>query len=114
MIHLGMVHVLAASAVLALSFHLFAAVRLWGGNRGGLVLACPIDKEALLYFPDDGVLYNPRLRRSYPIEAGIPVLLADHSTIASAERHGTLLARGDALATLGRDPAELLKELDAD
>ena len=35
------------------------------------LLACPIDKEALLYFPDDGVLYNPRLRRSYRVETGI-------------------------------------------
>jgi uncharacterized protein YbaR (Trm112 family) len=78
------------------------------------LLACPIDKQALLYFPGDGVLYNPRLRRSYPVEAGIPVLLADHSMTTSAEQHDTLLARGDALATLGRAPAELLEELDAE
>lgn len=78
------------------------------------LLACPIDKEALLYFPDDGVLYNPRLRRSYSVDAGIPVLLADHSAVVSAERHATFLGRGDALATLGRDPAELLREFDAE
>ncbi len=78
------------------------------------LLACPIDKAALLYFPDDDLLYNPRLRRGYRVETGIPVLLADHSETASAERHETLLARRDALATLGRDPAELLKELDAE
>lgn len=78
------------------------------------LLACPVDKEALLYFPDDGVLYNPRLRRRYPVEEGIPVLLADHAVTASAEQHDTLLARGDALATLGREPAAVLKELDAE
>lgn len=78
------------------------------------LLACPIDKEALLYFPDDGVLYNPRLRRGYPVETGIPVLLADHSTAASPEQHATYLSRGDALATLGRDPVDLLKDLDAE
>jgi uncharacterized protein YbaR (Trm112 family) len=78
------------------------------------LLACPIDKAALLYFPDDDLLYNPRLRRGYRVDTGIPVLLADHSETASPERHETLLARRDALATLGRDPAELLKELDAE
>jgi uncharacterized protein len=77
------------------------------------LLACPIDKEALLYFPDDGVLYNPRLRRSYRVETGIPVLLADHAETASTERHDALVGRDDALATLGRTPAQLVKELPA-
>jgi uncharacterized protein YbaR (Trm112 family) len=77
------------------------------------LLACPIDKEALLYFPEDDVLYNPRLRRGYRVEAGIPVLLADHSVTASAKTHEELLARGGALATLGRSPSELVEELPA-
>ena len=29
------------------------------------ILVCPIDKHGLLYFADDAVLYNPRLRRLY-------------------------------------------------
>ena len=29
------------------------------------LLACPIDKQALLYLAEYDVLYNPRLRRSY-------------------------------------------------
>ena len=29
------------------------------------ILVCPIDKRGLLYFADDAVLYNPRLRRLY-------------------------------------------------
>jgi uncharacterized protein YbaR (Trm112 family) len=75
------------------------------------LLACPIDKEALLHFPDDEVLYNPRLRRRYRVETGIPVLLADQAEHTSAELHAILVARaarGEALATLGRSPAELL------
>ena len=30
------------------------------------LLACPIDKQALLYLAEDDVLYNPRLRRLLP------------------------------------------------
>src|SRR5260370_24454274 len=39
------------------------------------ILACPIDKRELLYFADEAVLYNPRLRRAYRIENGVPVML---------------------------------------
>lgn len=77
-----------------------------------LLLACPSDKEALLHFPADEVLYNPRLRRRYRVETGIPVLLADQAENTSAELHETLVARalrGEALATLGCSPAELVK-----
>ena len=41
------------------------------------LLACPIDKQPLLYLAEYDVLYNPRLRRSYQIRDGIPVMLAD-------------------------------------
>ena len=41
------------------------------------LLACPIDKRALLYLAEYDVLYNPRLRRSYKVRDGIPVMLAD-------------------------------------
>jgi uncharacterized protein YbaR (Trm112 family) len=76
------------------------------------LLACPVDKQALVYFPGEDLLYNPRLRRGYRVETGIPILLADEAEAVSAERHGALVAcaeRGEAAATLGRDPAELLK-----
>ena len=47
------------------------------------ILACPQDKGPLLLVEDgsDGaaLLYNPRLRRAYPIESGIPVLLIDEA-----------------------------------
>jgi uncharacterized protein len=81
------------------------------------LLACPVDKDALLYLPGDDLLYNPRLRRGYRVETGIPILLADEAEQVSAERHGALLAgveRGEATATLGRDPAELVKDAQKD
>lgn len=57
------------------------------------LLACPVDKQALLYLPDDGILYNPRLRRSYEIRDGIPVLLAGQGQPVTGERHADLLRR---------------------
>jgi uncharacterized protein len=55
------------------------------------ILVDPEDKQPLWYFEADAVLYNPRLRRSYPIRDGIPVLLigeaadVDDSTQAAFE-----------------------------
>lgn len=75
------------------------------------ILACPIDKEALLHFPGDDVLYNPRLRRRYRVETGIPVLLADQAEAASGELHQELVERavlGEAEATLGRSVPDLV------
>jgi len=51
------------------------------------ILACPEDKGELLYFEDENILYNPRLRRAYPIREGIPVLLIDEGEEISEERH---------------------------
>ncbi|MEU9860203.1 Trm112 family protein [Streptomyces sp. NPDC047971] len=39
------------------------------------ILACPLDKGPLILDEIGGALYNPRLRRSYPIVDGIPQLL---------------------------------------
>lgn len=64
------------------------------------LLACPIDKQALLYLPADGLLYNPRLRRGYRVDGGIPVLLADQGETVTGERHADLLRRA---ATAQRD-----------
>ena len=36
------------------------------------VLACPQDKGPLLYFADEQFLYNPRLKRKYPIPTTSP------------------------------------------
>ncbi|MBV6759039.1 MULTISPECIES: Trm112 family protein [Rhodococcus] len=56
------------------------------------ILACPQDKGPLLLVGDEW-LYNPRLRRAYPIENGIPVLLIDEARDVDAAEHETLLAR---------------------
>ncbi|MBV9449883.1 MAG: Trm112 family protein [Streptosporangiaceae bacterium] len=54
------------------------------------ILVCPIDKGELLYFPSEAALYNPRLRRLYRIEEGIPVMLPGKSAPASDEEHERL------------------------
>jgi uncharacterized protein YbaR (Trm112 family) len=56
------------------------------------MLACPIDKQALLYLPDESVLYNPRLRRLYHVRDDIPVMLADQGETVGDDRHRDLLA----------------------
>lgn len=57
------------------------------------ILACPQDKGPLLLVGDE-VLYNPRLRRAYPIENGIPVLLIDEARAVSDAEHDDFVARG--------------------
>ena len=44
------------------------------------ILACPEDKGPLLYFAQDQVLYNPRLKRRYDVRDDIPVMLIDEAT----------------------------------
>nr|WP_221195136.1 Trm112 family protein [Hoyosella altamirensis] len=59
------------------------------------VLACPQDHGPLLLI-DDEVLYNPRLRRAYPIENGIPVLLIDEARGVSDSEHQAFTDRAQA------------------
>lgn len=54
------------------------------------ILACPEDKGPLLLTGE--TLYNPRLRRAYRIEDGIPVLLVDESREVDAAEHDELIA----------------------
>ncbi|HEY2332790.1 MAG TPA: Trm112 family protein [Acidimicrobiales bacterium] len=60
------------------------------------ILACPEDKGPLLYFADESVLYNPRLRRRYDIRDDIPVMLIDEATTVDDAEHARLLAKADA------------------
>ena len=55
------------------------------------ILVCPIDKRGLLYFADDAVLYNPRLRRLYRIEDGIPLMLPRQAVPVPDEEHNRLM-----------------------
>lgn len=68
------------------------------------ILACPIDKQGLLFYAGDAVLYNPRLRRIYRLRDGYPVMLASQAEPASEEDHQRLLKRaacGEAVGTAG-------------
>ena len=60
------------------------------------ILACPEDKGPLLYFADEQALYNPRLKRRYPIRDGIPVMLIDEATAVDDDEHARLLAKAEA------------------
>jgi uncharacterized protein YbaR (Trm112 family) len=56
------------------------------------ILACPEDKGPLYYLDAEGVLYNPRLRRSYEIRDDIPVMLIDEATAVDGAEHERLMA----------------------
>jgi uncharacterized protein len=81
------------------------------------LLVCPIDKRGLLYFADDGTLYNPRLRRLYRIENDIPLMLPRLAVPVPDEEHDRLMKRarcGEVTQITGRDAdiyqASLLNE----
>jgi uncharacterized protein YbaR (Trm112 family) len=57
------------------------------------ILVCPEDRGPLLLI-DDECLYNPRLRRAYRIEDGIPVLLIDEAiSVTDDAAHERMLER---------------------
>lgn len=57
------------------------------------ILVCPADRGGLLLIGD--VLYNPRLRRAYRIDDGIPVLLVSEARdITDDDEHARLMAAG--------------------
>jgi len=60
------------------------------------ILACPEDKGPLLYFADEDALYNPRLRRRYQVNDGIPIMLIDEAQSVDDAEHQRLLAKADA------------------
>jgi uncharacterized protein YbaR (Trm112 family) len=51
------------------------------------ILACPEDKQELVYVAEEQVLYNPRLQKAYDIRNGIPVLLISESRRVSDDLH---------------------------
>lgn len=57
------------------------------------ILVCPQDRGPLLLIGDE-YLYNPRLRRAYRIDDGIPVLLIDEAIeITDDAEHQRMLDR---------------------
>jgi uncharacterized protein len=70
------------------------------------VLACPVDKGPLLWFEDEDILYNPRLKKSYRVEDGVPVMLVDEAADVSDGEHGRLMAKADKDGVRTTGPAE--------
>jgi uncharacterized protein len=58
------------------------------------ILVCPADRGPLVLVAEEQLLYNPRLRRAYRIEDGIPVLLIDEARDVDDEEHARLTERG--------------------
>ena len=62
------------------------------------ILVCPADRGPLTLVSDDTggeLLYNPRLRRAYRVEDGIPVLLVeDARDVVDDDEHARLMAPG--------------------
>ena len=54
------------------------------------IIVCPADRGPLVYTAD--LLYNPRLRRAYRIDGGIPVLLVDEAREVGDDEHVQLIA----------------------
>lgn len=59
------------------------------------ILACPEDKGPLLYFEDEGILYNPRLKRTYRIDDDIPVMLIDEAVSVDDAEHARLTTKAE-------------------
>ncbi len=69
------------------------------------VLACPVDKGPLLWFPDEEILYNPRLRKSYPVVDDVPVLLVDEASDVTDVEHERLTAKAEREGVRATGPA---------
>jgi uncharacterized protein len=56
------------------------------------ILVCPQDRGPLVLVGEE-LLYNPRLRRAYRIEDGIPVLLIDEARDVGDDEHARIMAQ---------------------
>lgn len=54
------------------------------------IIVCPADRGPLMYIEE--LLYNPRLRRAYRIDDGIPVLLVDEAREVGDDEHARLIS----------------------
>jgi uncharacterized protein YbaR (Trm112 family) len=54
------------------------------------ILVCPADRGPLVNVGE--LLYNPRLRRAYRIENGIPILLVEEARDVGDDEHARLMA----------------------
>jgi uncharacterized protein YbaR (Trm112 family) len=60
------------------------------------IIVCPEDKGPLDYIESEGVLLNRRLRRTYAVRDGIPVLLIEEATAVDADEVARLVGIADA------------------
>ena len=65
------------------------------------ILVDPEDKEPLWYVESEELLYNPRLRRAYPIRDGIPIMLISEAQPVDDNRHQSLEAAPHVLTGTG-------------
>ena len=65
------------------------------------ILVCPVTKQRLIYLPETQELISPEASLSFPIEGGIPILLASDSRPVSPERLRKILEqeKKDSLVT---------------
>jgi uncharacterized protein YbaR (Trm112 family) len=56
------------------------------------ILVCPEDKGELHYLEAESVLFNPRLRRTYEIRDGIPVMLVEEATALTDDEYDRLMS----------------------
>lgn len=66
------------------------------------ILVCPADRGPLLLINE--LLYNPRLRRAYRIDDGIPVLLVDEARDVDDDEHTRLMAQAAPARAPGEGP----------
>ncbi len=59
------------------------------------VLACPIDKGPLMWFEEEQLLYNPRLKKAYEVREDIPILLVDEARDVGQAEHDRLMAEAE-------------------
>ena len=69
------------------------------------VLACPVDKGPLLWFEDEDILYNPRLKKSYAVVDDVPVLLVDEAADVGEAEHERLMAKAEKDGVRATGPA---------
>ena len=69
------------------------------------LVACPVDKGPLLWFEDEDVLYNPRLKKSYAVVDGVPVLLVDEAVDVGEAEHERLMAKAEKDGVRATGPA---------
>ena len=69
------------------------------------LVACPVDKGPLLWFEDEDVLYNPRLKKSYAVVDDVPVLLVDEAADVGEAEHERLMAKAEKDGVRATGPA---------